>query len=109
MGQHVVIAPCAGTSFCCGWCYAFWVLLTSGTLIMVAVPLGSACYVLDDINGDLLTSVLQALGDPTNEDSTNFKNVIGLIDGCLAGNAPTGELADILLLEQDGVTETVRQ
>jgi len=105
------IAPCACTTWCFGWLYAFLVFFFGGFMIVCLVPLSSTCLVMDDLNTELLKEILPSLGvdfDESGEDT--FGMIADVIDGCFAKKGASGKsLTDIIYFMEGGVKVTLTE
>eukprot|EP00933_Yihiella_yeosuensis_P007606 TRINITY_DN11271_c0_g1_i1.p1 TRINITY_DN11271_c0_g1~~TRINITY_DN11271_c0_g1_i1.p1 ORF type:complete len:864 (-),score=147.75 TRINITY_DN11271_c0_g1_i1:169-2760(-) len=99
----------AACTWCCGWFYAVIVFLVGGLMIMLAVPLGSMCQIMEKVDANLIEDIGGFLGfqDPKTESE---EMVTKMIDRCMSVNGAqqamlnnvSRNLGDIIVMDSAG-------
>jgi len=108
--QNRGISPCACTSWCCGWFYAYLAFLLGGLMLVITVPLSSTCLVMDDMDSQMVQDIMPGLGVEVDMESDEVLMIGDIIDACFSKATPTGQsLTDIVYFMEDGKKVTISQ
>jgi len=97
------------STWCFGCFYGFLVFFFGGIMIVCAVPMSSGCLIMDEINSNMITDILPALG--TNATGDGFGMVTDIIDGCFSRTAASASssLMELVYFTENGNKVTLKQ